>query len=113
MGLEVGQKLWLVLSRNSSHQQEVTVTKVGRKWATLDHGYRPYRIDKESMEVDGGQYMSPGRCHLSRDEYERAKKRGDDWSSLLSAIRNRWSPPPRATSESIAEARKLLGLDEP
>ena len=49
----------------------VTVGKVGRKWLTLEEGthYR-YRINVEDLVADGAGFFSPGRCYLSKEEYE-------------------------------------------
>ncbi len=68
--IQVGQKLWRVASRRrGGNGFEVTVSKVGRKWAELD-GYATGRIDLETLCVDGGNYMSPATCYLSRESYE-------------------------------------------
>jgi len=48
-----GQKLWWVPQRNRhAHEKEVTVLKVGRKWAQLDNHER---IDLETLVADAGQ----------------------------------------------------------
>ena len=71
--LRVGQKLWWVGNRSAGdgRQREVTVVSVGRKWATLDckSGY-PIRNDIETLWADGKGFWSPGRCYLSKQEYD-------------------------------------------
>lgn len=54
---EEGEKLWLVLSRRHGGGREVTVTKVGRKWVTLDTGDR---FDKNTGLLDGWGYTPMG-----------------------------------------------------
>lgn len=69
-----GQTLWLVPSRyrHSGEPREVTITKVGRKWLTLNNGYR---AAVDGLALDGGEYSSPGVCYLTREA----------WGALLAA----------------------------
>ena len=46
MKLEVGQKLWLVENNHSRTQREVTVEKVGRKWAQVG----PHRLSIQQIQ---------------------------------------------------------------
>ena len=61
--IQVGQEL--VYVRNQMHHsgkvdpQIVRVEKVGHKWIHTSNGKRLYR---ESLQVDGGSFSSPGRC---------------------------------------------------
>lgn len=74
MTLVVGQKLWYVPSYGYGYRRdgyEVTVEKIGHRWATLAENCG--RIDKDSLWLDGGQYASPGRCWLSREAWEESK----------------------------------------
>jgi hypothetical protein len=108
--LTVGQTLWYV-PRELRFQKpsEVTVQKIGRKWAQVD--YR-LRIDVQTLIADGGDYSSPGRCYLSREEYEAELARRDAWRDFCKLLR--WSRQPRAaTIEAIEQAQILLGLKRP
>lgn len=63
-----GQKLWMVpRHRYMGEPREVTITKVGRKWLTLDNRHR---AAVDGLTLDGGEYMSPGVCYLTRQEWE-------------------------------------------
>lgn len=104
--LEVGQKLWYV--PNYGHAREVTITTVGRKWATFDALRR--RVDVETLKVDGGNYDSPGRCYQSREEYEEKVALQIAWDTLRRQIALRSLP--SCTIEAINEAWKLLGLPQ-
>lgn len=105
-----GQKLWFVGSHPHRHNrggQEVTVEKVGRKWATISAGAD--RIDKTTLRADGGGYTSPGQCYLSEAEYEAEKALSVAWSEFA-ALMDRWRMPSDMTLEKITKAREVLGL---
>lgn len=108
--LQVGQTLYFV-GRDRYHgpARDVTVTKIGRKWASLDNGYR---ISLESLYADGGQYASPGRCWPNREAYEAALYRAHKWSALRKWLDHKYSPPEGVTVEQMQQAAKLLGLGE-
>jgi hypothetical protein len=105
--IEVGQKLWLVPSAGYwGEPREVTVTKVGRKWfATDDCG----RFDRQSFEADGRGYSSPGRCYLSKEEYDTYLGVVQRWRDLRSAIERRYVVP-NVTVQDINEAMRILKL---
>jgi hypothetical protein len=110
MTLTVGQKLWFVWAdKRRGDPHEVTVTRIGRKWAYLDR-YETYRIDSNTLAVDGGAgRSSPGHCYLSREGYEASLARNRAWNDLRKEI-DRRKRPAGVTVEQIAEARRLLGL---
>jgi hypothetical protein len=107
-----GQKLWFVSSqRHGGEPREVTVGKIGRKWATISSGAD--RIDRETLVADGGQYISPGRCYLSQQAYEDAKRLSDDWRAFTTDVeKTRWHVPPGVTPETIAHVRAILNLKQ-
>jgi hypothetical protein len=107
--LAVGQKLWFVPSdtRYNKGPQECEVAKIGRKWAYLN--WRGYRLDINSLRVDGGDYSSPGRCWLSVEEYESHVNSRAVWDAFRKAID--YKPiPDGVTVEHIEEAARLLKL---
>jgi hypothetical protein len=63
---EVGQKLFVSVRYREALY--MTVTKVGRKWLELEGGV--WRADRETLEIDGKGYTSPGRAYASREEFE-------------------------------------------
>lgn len=110
--LTVGQKLWLVPQRGYGVPREVTVAKIGRKWATLD-GWRESRIDKETLWMDGGVYTSPGRCYLSREEWEESQRLSGAWGVLKTLIADRWNRPDGVTIADMRAAANLLRVEWP
>ncbi len=107
--LQVGQKLWFVGShRHSGDPCEVIVEKIGRKWATIDK--MADRIDIETLVADGNGYSSPGRCYLSRAEYESKIALDNAWGEFTKLMRNAYQMPNGMTVEKIAQARAILGL---
>lgn len=106
--LQIGQTLYFVPRHLRDRRSEnVTVEKIGRKWATLSNRHR---IDIETLVVDGGEYSSPGRCYLSKDEYEAESALQSTWNSFKREIERQSRIPGGVTVERIAEARKLLNL---
>lgn len=74
MKLSEGQKLWWVPQHSLGMKgREVTVLKVGRKWAELDNGER---IDLETLISDGGRYAPNGRCYLRMNRPRLWSRRG-------------------------------------
>lgn len=110
--LAVGQKLYFESSRNRHHHgREVTIVKLGRKWATLDMGHPAYRIDLTSLCGDGRGYSSPGRCWLSREACEDHNALIADWSAFRQTVERHYSPPPDITPERIREAAERLHIE--
>jgi hypothetical protein len=108
----VGQTLWFVYNNYGNRSRlnsEVTITKVGREWLTLSSGRR---INKHTLEVDGKGYASPGRCYLSREIYEKRMATLKAWRDFSSSIDPR-NPPDGVELESIAQAMRLLNLENP
>ena len=105
MKLKVGQTLFMVKTYGGNRL--VTVTKVGRKWATLD---TRHRVDIETLIVDGGNYNSPGKCYLTEAEYRQKIELQTTWSRFKSRTVNR-TIPEGATVSSIMEAAKVLKID--
>lgn len=101
-----GKSLWWVASNNAKTQCAVTVTKVGRKWATLSNGNR---IDIGTLVADGGQYVSPGQCYESQQVYEQAMALHLAWQKLTRDVRD-MQRPAHMTIEKIAEIRTLLSI---
>lgn len=66
---KVGQQLWFVRAYGSEKGCLVTITKVGHKYLTLDHGNPYYRLDPTTLIADGRGYNSPGRAYLNEQAY--------------------------------------------
>jgi hypothetical protein len=104
--LKVGDKLWFVSSRRNGLDREVVVMKVGRKWAYLSGRDR---IDLESWGMDGGEYISPGRCYESKDAYESSKALWEEWSLFKRKVA-KIEIPGTMTLERISELSKEFGI---
>lgn len=109
--LTVGQKLWYVPSdsRYAGQACEVTVERIGRKWANISHGYR---IDLADWWVDGGQHSSPGRCYASKEAWDDEGHRQKAWRAVREGFGYRGAPP-GITIDAIYQAAALLGIELP
>lgn len=109
--LRVGDKLWYVpRERRDGDGREVTVAKIGRRWATME-GAWPLRIDMETLAADGGEYSSPGSCFASREAYEAYIALVAAWGDFVMRL-TRWRPPAGVDLEWIEAARVRLGLPQ-
>jgi hypothetical protein len=72
--IQVGQEILFVPHRYQSRDKPklMVVETVGTRWAQLEGGPR---FDIETLEVDGGNYSSPGSVKLSSALYEEEMKR--------------------------------------
>ena len=108
--ITVGQKLFYMPNRGYGRKvigYEVEVTKVGRKWAYI--GDR-FRFDIESMEVDGGQYVSPGNLYLSEADCIAADELDKDWSDLRESLARLGCRHKDITHNDMAIVRSALQL---
>jgi hypothetical protein len=100
--MQVGQQLWWVPAhRHNGDPRHVTITKVARKWVTLDNGYR---IDKDRMVADGGQYSSPGRCYYSKALHEEERERIELWHQLYLLVNRAGRAPSHVSNSDIRSA---------
>jgi hypothetical protein len=90
--------------------REVTVAKIGHKWITLE-GRRPIRIDRKTMYADGGVYTSPGRCYLSKAEYEAEERRRDRWRLIANRAGNIWNKPDHITDADLDDLERILRVE--
>ena len=109
MKLTVGQKLWFVPSDRRGNHSEVTVEKIGRKWATLDCRYR---IDLVSLRADGGEYSSPGACYLNEQVYLEERMLLSAWNAFKRRIEHIYQPPIGVDISNIQHVTNVLRLDE-
>lgn len=114
MEFTVGQKLWYVPgSERRGTPHLVTITAVGRKWISLDDGY--YRFEKAdaTMRIDGGNYMSPGRCYRSQEAWQVETALKAAWKKFREDIIYETNVAPSGmTLERIEEARRILFGEE-
>lgn len=107
--LKVGQTLvYESRDRRYGPVYETKVTKIGRKWVTLDNGHR---INPATLWADGGQYSSPGRCWLSHKDREAYLARAEAWRRLSVYVHGHLSPPENVTADNIELAGTMIGID--
>ena len=111
--LEVGQTLYYVPSqRHGGDPREVKVTKVGRKWATVQEGvWFTEKIDLDTLVADGGVYSSPGQCYLSKTHYEEVLAESEAWKRFRSVIDRTFRAPAGVSLEDINYAYTVLKID--
>lgn len=105
--MTVGQYLWFVPSdkRNEDQACAVTVTHVGRKWASISNHER---IEIDTLIADPGRYVSAGRCWLSQQDWEAEKNRRRAWDELRDFIGRRYGAPEHLSEGAIRHAMALL-----
>jgi len=101
--LKTGDKLYFLSYNKYRSSEDVTVLKVGRKWATLDN---QTRIDLSDWIADGGEYNSPGRCYQSKQEHDNEQKLLDKWEAFVKKLNER-NPPDGMTLGKIAQLTEL------
>lgn len=104
INLQVGQKLWWVPSVYEGKEREVTIISVGRKWVKLENNRN--RIDKNTLHADGGRYMSPGQCYLSKEHYNDIMRTQQAWRDLRGKML--YGKPPHITIDKIETMLKIL-----
>ena len=105
-----GQKLWWTrLNRSpgakSDPGHEVTVTKVGRRWVSLDNGHR---IDSQTWTADGGGSVSPGRCWPSESHYVKEMELEQRWAQFHQYVSTQYRAPVGCTKERIDAVSRIL-----
>jgi hypothetical protein len=108
-GVKVGDVLWYQPSDTRYKGHEITVTKVGRKYAYFEHNSR-FSLDKGIHDCPG--YSPLGRVYADRTIREAEAALASAWLSLRKDFDCRWKPPEGVTTEAIQQARALLGLDQ-
>ncbi len=99
---KVGDVLWYESSSRLFRDEEVTITKVGRKWAYFGHD----RFEIGTCYVDGGYWSSPGRLWATRADAEEYNLTESRWRTLKSSMA--YGPPDGVTSADVEAAAKLL-----
>jgi len=74
-----------------------TIQNVGRKWAYFPGNYR---VNLETLEIEGGWQYPRSRCYLSIEHYEAEQRRRELWSQIREYV-NTFSPPPGMTLQRL------------
>ena len=117
--LVVGQRLWHVPNRQGGGCAGfVEITKVGRKWAGINHVHNGEvsswnfgRIDMETMLVDGGQYCSPAACYLSKEEYEHMVFVGEKYDKIYRFFNHRHIKPDSLDEAAVDKILEIIGAE--
>lgn len=110
MNYTVGQTLWLVPEKWAlvKDPQEITIDKVGRKWAEyVVHGTR-YRVEIGTNVVDGGKYGSPGTLWPDKAAWKAHTDLADAWADFQRRLTH--NLPKGLTLANLEAVKKLLGL---
>lgn len=108
MDLVPGQKLiYVPFDTRKGLPLDVTVARVGRKWAYLAE--RRWRVN-DALVVDGGDYSSPGRCYGSWQDYVEITELHTAWDEFRRIVVGTNGPPDGVTFQRIAEARRALNI---
>jgi hypothetical protein len=101
MPLIVGQELWRVAQYRNSDCRTVKVTKIGRKWATLDNGER---VNKQTLYIDGGN----GAVWPSKEAHARHVELQAAWSRFQKLAANSYRVPTDVCINQIENAARSL-----
>ncbi len=106
---KVGQRVYRLTYNNlSGNLHPDIVTKVGRKWISLQNDRR---FDAETLKMDGSNTgYGPGRVYLSAETYRDECALSQAWNEVRSLVAGSYSTPDGVTPEAINQALTLLGL---
>lgn len=113
MDVKAGDVVWYAPSgqhRGHGEPHYVTVESVGRKWVRMK--FNRLRFDRNTGEVDGGAYSSPGTVYRTREEWQAAVDLDRAWQIFRIATQRCYRPPSGVTAEHVREAMRLLRVDD-
>lgn len=104
---EVGMEVFIKWSGRHHITGIAIITKIGRKWATLNQCNG--RFDISTWRLDGGDYGSPGTCYPSEQEYNDQQAVIAAWTEFRRKAQHLLMPS-SVTVEKIKQASELLGI---
>lgn len=109
--VKVGDTLSVVSNdkRWAKEGVHVTVTKVARRWITVDRGW-DNKFDRTTGLSDGHGYTPAYEAWHTQEEQEAAESTENAWKELRESVGRAYSVPDGMTVEKIQQARELLGL---
>jgi len=102
--LAVGDKLYFFSSVSYRTSRDVTVEKVGHKWATLSNGQR---IELGEWSAHRGEYPPVGRCYENIEEYQEEVALRTEWDTFRRTLPS-W-PPKGMTMADITSIKEIIG----
>ena len=109
MKLQVGQKLWFVPSQSCfGRPREVTIIKVGRKWATAESLHQKINVDT----LKAGEDVFYGACHVSRERYEETAGMENDWRDIIQTFSRCYTKPSYLTRADLDDRKRILRVEE-
>lgn len=119
MKYKVGQTVHKVTQPNHSNGEtkhvDVVITKIGRKWAFYKEGSWDGKfcikntLDHQEGAVYAGEYFSPEKVYLSRQDYEDRLVKKTVMKDLCSRLCH--TPQEGVTLQNIKDAAKLLKIE--
>jgi hypothetical protein len=107
MQVEVGQKFFAVYpsyrQADDPRTEEITVTKVGRKWAHFGEGWLTGRFEIEDGSIDGN-----GKVYASRAQWDQERAMETAWAAVRNKVSGMWRLPEHLTVADLAELKRLL-----
>lgn len=111
----VGDRLFVVERRRGhlrgrSHTEWVSVSKVGRKWLTLqcENGREWGRCDRKDLRPDTGDYSARHTIYRSEGEFREITSRNSAWKKLREIIRSTYSAPDHLDPDDIERMCNLI-----
>lgn len=105
----VGNTAYFVSTHRHPVQKfDVTITKVGRRWAYMKGGGLQIVVDMSTGNAKPG--FIEGTLYESKAVYESEVELRKTWWALRKLMSDAYSAPLGVTTEKIHEAARLLGL---
>lgn len=109
-GWRLGAQVYAVFDRGIAKPRYMSITKIGRRWITIKDGGHTERFDAETMHIDGGQYISPGRVYLHEDDYRNTLEINKAWADFARRLSH--TPPDHITMTDISTMKTMLWPEE-
>lgn len=103
---KVGDTVWVQHIDNPERGRLQTVTKVGKKWVTLD---TRIRFDSETGEVDAGKYTPMEEVFPDEEAARYEQFRKEAWIRFYREVKSSYGVPPEGlTLEDIEHMTLIL-----
>jgi len=100
---EIGTKVYVVWNQCFS-PAEVTITKIGRKYAETDS--KRVKINIEFLSVGEGSTI--GKVYLSKEEYQQQQELSKMWEDIRKKISNSYKKPESISKHDLVIILNIL-----